>query len=137
MIKIKLTKKIRLYYQILMMFYCLFLLYIMFFGFDRSPYDYNIVRLKPLISTVEFVDRNFDWKNISINILGNIFMIIPFGFLGIIFPKLNQIKTLLINFLFGIIIVESLQYFSRLGVFDIDDIILNTIGVLINKRFLY
>lgn len=55
----------------------------------------------------------------------------PFGFLGIVFPKLLNFKALIINFLFAIIIIESLQYFTRLGVFDIDDIILNTIGVAI------
>lgn len=58
-------------------------------------------------------------------------MFTPFGFLGIVFPKLNDFKTLIINFLTAVIIIESLQYFTRLGVFDIDDIILNMVGVAI------
>lgn len=58
-------------------------------------------------------------------------MFTPYGFLGIVFPKLNNFKTLIINFLFVIILIESLQYFTRLGVFDIDDVILNTFGVTI------
>ena len=58
-------------------------------------------------------------------------MFMPFGFLGIVFPKLNNLKALIINFLSAIILVESLQYFTRLGVFDIDDVILNTFGVAI------
>ncbi len=103
----------------------------MFFGFGRSQYDINIVRLIPMFSTVGFVKQTILWKTIIINIFGNILIFVPFGFLGIVFPKLNQFWILILDFLFAIIIVESLQYFTRLGVFDIDDVILNTVGVAI------
>lgn len=118
-------------YKILIPFYTLFLLYLMFFGFGRSQYDINIVRLIPMFSTVGFVKQTILWKTIIINIFGNILIFVPFGFLGIVFPKLNQFWILILDFLFAIIIVESLQYFTRLGVFDIDDVILNTVGVAI------
>ncbi|KFC21216.1 teicoplanin resistance protein VanZ [Epilithonimonas lactis] len=125
----------RKFYRIFIPFYTIFLLYLMFFGFGRSQYDINIVRLSPLISTFSFVKETILWKTIVINVFGNIIMFTPFGFLGIGFPNLNDFKTLMINFLSGIIIIESLQYFTRLGVFDIDDIILNTIGVVIGFWF--
>ena len=118
-------------YKILIPFYTLFLLYLMFFGFGRSQYDINIVRLIPMFSTVGFVKQTILWKTIIINIFGNILIFVPFGFLGIVFPKLNQFWSLILDFLFAIIILESLQYFTRLGVFDIDDVILNTVGVAI------
>ena len=118
-------------YKILIPFYTLFLLYLMFFGFGRSQYDINIVRLIPMFSTVGFVKQTILWKTIIVNIFGNILIFVPFGFLGIVFPKLNQFWILILDFLFAIIIVESLQYFTRLGVFDIDDVILNTVGVAI------
>jgi len=131
-------------YSVLMPLYILFLLYLMFFGFGRSQYDINIVRMIPMFSTAGFVEQTILWKTIIINILGNILMFVPFGFLGIIFPKLNDFKNLIIHFLSAITIVESLQYFTRLGVFDIDDIILNTIGMAtgfwiyqwLNRRFI-
>jgi len=84
-----------------------------------------------MISTFNFVKESIVWKTIFINVFGNIIMFTPFGFLGIVFPKLNDFKLLIINFLSAIIIVESIQYFTRLGVFDIDDVILNTVGVAI------
>jgi len=118
-------------YKILIPFYTLFLLYLMFFGFGRSQYDINIVRLIPMFSTVGFVKQTILWKTIIINIFGNILIFVPFGFLGIVFPKLNQFWSLILDFLFAIIILESFQYFTRLGVFDIDDVILNTVGVAI------
>ena len=62
-------------------------------------------------------------------VLGNVVMFIPFGFLGWVFPKLRDLKPLLINFIAAITIVEALQYFTRLGIFEVDDIILNTFGV--------
>ncbi len=118
-------------YKILIPFYTLFLLYLMFFGFGRNQYDINIVRLIPMFSTVGFVKQTILWKTIIINIFGNILIFVPFGFLGIVFPKLNQFWILILDFLFAIIILESFQYFTRLGVFDIDDVILNTVGVAI------
>lgn len=127
----KFPKIFRNSYKILISFYSIFLLYLMFFGFGRSQYNINIVRLLPMISTFNFAKETIVWKTIIINIFGNIILFMPFGFLGIVFPKLNNFKTLIINFLSAIILIESLQYFSRLGVFDIDDVILNTFGVAI------
>lgn len=123
------------FYKITIPFYTIFLLYLMFFGFGRSQYDFNIVRLSPLISTFSFVKETILLKTIIINVFGNIIMFTPFGFLGIVFLKLNDFKALIINFLSAIILIESLQYFSRLGVFDIDDIILNTAGVAMGFWF--
>lgn len=103
----------------------------MFLGFGRTQMNFNIVRLKPLASTIYFVSNSLFWRDIIINLVGNLVMFVPFGFLGWIFPRLNQYKTLVINFVFVLIIVESMQYFTRLGVFDIDDVLLNSIGVSI------
>lgn len=107
------------------------LLYFMFLGFGRTQMNINIVRLIPLASTFYFVSNSLLWSHIIINLVGNIVMFIPFGFLGWIFPKLNQYRILMINFVFVLIIAESMQYFTRLGVFDIDDILLNSVGVSI------
>lgn len=119
------------FYKVLIPFYILFMLYLMFFGFGRSPYDFNIVRLVPMVSTAGFIRETIQWKTIVINVFGNIIMFIPFGFLGILIPDLEHFRKLMFNFISAIIIIESFQYFTRLGVFDIDDIILNTIGVAI------
>ncbi|MDY3344782.1 teicoplanin resistance protein VanZ [Riemerella anatipestifer] len=118
-------------YQISILPYTLLLLYFMFVGFGRTPYDYNIVRLTPLVSTLEFVQKSVLWQNVVINIFGNIIMFIPFGFLGWCYPKYQNLRILSLDFIVAITIVESMQYFTRLGVFDIDDILLNTFGVLL------
>ncbi|WP_313028303.1 VanZ family protein [Soonwooa sp.] len=122
-------KLLKTTYRILIIPYTILLLYFMFLGFGREVMSINIVRLTPLASTIQFVENSFFLKDILINILGNFLMFLPFGFLAWIFPKFYDFKTLILSFLFVLIIVEALQYFTRLGVFDIDDIILNSIGM--------
>ncbi len=114
--------------------YGVIVFYLMFFGMERHQMEDNIVRVKPVYSTImlvkEFIFWNY-WYDAFINFFGNLFLFVPFGFLGWLLPKYNDLKSLMIYFLSAIIILEALQYFTRLGVFDIDDIILNGIGVII------
>lgn len=107
----------------------------MFFGFGRVQMRENIVRLIPLVSTFNFIVNSHSVKGTVINIVGNILMFTPYGFLGIIKPKRNNFKNLIIDFLSVIILVEALQYFSRLGVCDIDDVLLNSLGVYLGFKF--
>lgn len=116
-------------YKIFIVPYTLFLLYLMFLGMGRFQYDENVVRLKPVLSTIEFIEGTIRWEDIIRIVLGNIVMFIPFGFLGWVFPKLRDLKSLLFSFMSAIIIVEALQYFTRMGIFETDDVILNTFGV--------
>lgn len=61
------------------------------------------------------------------NLLGNLLPFIPFGFLlPIAYPR---IKAFLVG-MFAVLFIEIFQYMTRLGSFDIDDIILNMVGVL-------
>ena len=118
-------------YHIFIFPYTIFLLYLMFLGFGREQHEANIVRLLPFVSTILFVQNTTSWESIIINLLGNIIMFIPFGFLGWLNAKYFSFKKLIVDFLSALIIVEALQYLTRLGVFDIDDLALNSLGVWI------
>ncbi|SMP31327.1 VanZ family protein [Chryseobacterium profundimaris] len=130
-------------YKIAISPYTVFLLYLMFFGMGRIQSEDNLLTIEPKFSTINFIKGSISWKNIIVIVGGNIIMFIPFGFLGWVFPKLNNLKTLLFSFLSAIVIIEGLQYFSRMGIFELDDILLNTFGVfcgflmkkIIEKRF--
>ncbi|MFC0426810.1 VanZ family protein [Chryseobacterium scophthalmum] len=119
------------FYKFIILPYTIFLLYLMFFGMGRLQYEDNIVRIKPIVSTIWFIHETISWLDIIRIVLGNVVMFIPFGFLGWIFPQLKNLKSLIITFVSAIVIVEALQYFSRLGVFDVDDVLLNTFGVFL------
>ncbi len=116
-------------YKILIFPYALGMLYFMFIGMGRYQYDFNIVRIIPIYSTITYFENSYVFKRDIGIVLGNLVMFMPFGFLGWVLPKLKDLKELLINFVSVIVIIEAIQYFTRLGVFDVDDIIINTLGV--------
>ncbi|WP_143885412.1 VanZ family protein [Chryseobacterium binzhouense] len=118
-------------YKLIIIPYTLFLLYLMFLGMGRTQYDDNLIRVEPILATLSFIENTIRWSDIIKIVLGNVVMFIPFGFLGWVFPKFNDLKNNLFVFISVITIVEALQYFSRMGIFEIDDIILNTFGVFL------
>ncbi|MBD8084015.1 VanZ family protein [Chryseobacterium caseinilyticum] len=127
------------FYQITIFPYTLFLLYLMFLGMGRFQFDENVIRIEPVYSTLSFIENTIRWWDIVRIVLGNVLMFIPFGFLGWVFPKLTDLKSLMYAFISSIFIVEGMQYFTRLGIFEIDDILLNSFGVFVGfqiRRFM-
>lgn len=122
-------------YKIIIIPYTLFLLYLMFLGMGRFQYEENLLTLEPVFSTIKFIQGPNKMTDIVMIVLGNIIMFIPFGFLGWIFPDLKKLKPLIFSFISCIVIVEALQYFTRMGIFEVDDIILNTFGVYLGWKF--
>ncbi|REC47941.1 VanZ family protein [Chryseobacterium pennipullorum] len=116
-------------YKILIVPYTLFLLYLMFLGMGRFQYEDHLIRVEPVFSTIEFIKNTIRWEDIIRIVLGNITMFIPFGFLGWALPALRDLKTLIFSFVSAIVIVEALHYFTRMGIFELDDVMLNTFGV--------
>lgn len=133
------------FYKIIIVPYALFLLYLMFFGMGRTQMEDNLLTIEPIFSTINFIKGCISWKDIVIIVAGNVVMFIPFGFLGWIFPQLTELKSMLFTFISAITIVEATQYFTRMGIFEVDDIILNTFGVflgflmrrLMEKKYAY
>ncbi|WP_010532494.1 VanZ family protein [Lentibacillus jeotgali] len=81
-------------------------------------------------STIETYLFNFKSYNLMTwfyNTFGNILLFIP---MGILLPILiaKRIKFSLSVIPLFSLTIETLQYFTQLGVFDVDDIILNTLG---------
>ena len=65
------------------------------------------------------------------NLLGNLLPFIPFGFLlPIAYPRIKAFFKVFLVGMFAVLFIEIFQYMTRLGSFDIDDIILNMVGVL-------
>lgn len=64
------------------------------------------------------------------NLAGNIATFMPLGFLlTLALKKINNKKIILSISLTLIVIAETAQLVTRRGVFDMDDIILNMVGV--------
>ncbi len=66
----------------------------------------------------------------GLNILGNIFLLVPLGFLApLLKPEMRAGKALILAIASGLLI-ETAQLLMRVGRFDIDDVILNGLGVM-------
>jgi glycopeptide antibiotics resistance protein len=67
----------------------------------------------------------------ALNIGGNIGFLIPIGFLlPFVFARIDWKKSLVVALLSGMSI-ELTQVFLHIGIFDIDDVILNGLGVMV------
>ena len=129
------TKKINIIKvaKIISLVYYLFLIYVLFFHFLRTT-KYNTVNLTPFFTIIRYFKYYdiFTFKFWFLNIFGNIILFIPFGFLMPLTRNkpTHVIKILVITTLLCFIF-ELCQFIFKVGQFDIDDIILNTLGSFI------
>lgn len=113
--------------------YILLLSYLLFFSetYGRTMeggYRYNLELFKEIR---RFWDNreSLGWQNVIVNLVGNVVAFAPFGFF---LPMLcragkNVIGCVVLSALFSLL-VETVQLFTRVGAFDVDDILLNAIG---------
>lgn len=115
--------------------YLFVLIYFLFFAdwYGRAPYQsagyqYNITPMREIRRFLVYRSQ-LGMQNVFLNLAGNILGFVPFGFFcPVMSDRLRN--GLLVTFLgFSMsFTVEVVQLLTRLGRFDVDDIILNTIG---------
>jgi glycopeptide antibiotics resistance protein len=115
--------------------YALIMGLLLFWRGHDPVYHYNLIPFQTI--KLYIVNRAyFDLGTWISNLFGNIVMFIP---LGIIIPTLNNRFLKILLFLTAIIAillaVELLQMVMKVGSFDVDDVILNTIGAIIGFIF--
>lgn len=105
------------------------------FGGTDGGHPPNFIPLKTIVT---YLFGYKGWIIAGINLLGNIILLVPIGFLLPFFNnRKSWKKTLVIAFASGFTI-EILQTVLRIGIFDIDDVILNALGVMIGySAFLF
>ncbi len=123
-------------YVLWFVLYTAVLIYFLFFaekfgrGTVNSDYHYNLTLFNTIKLYVKGVDAVGFWISF-LNIAGNIIAFVPFGVLvpAIFVKRLKSFPTvLLLGFLLSLG-VEVVQLLTRVGTFDVDDVLLNTIGV--------
>lgn len=91
---------------------------------------YINLNLIPFKTIVFYVKQGFELFAVK-NLIGNVIPFIPMGFLLPFYLKKHRLlKTAVISLIF-IFICETIQLFFMLGYFDVDDIILNFVGVVL------
>lgn len=119
----------RKYFVVFISLYTIFLLYMMFFASGREASEISYLQMKPFITIQHFFTDNVDSEAFLVNIVGNVLVFSPFGWLGLCIRKFNSLVPITAFFLVLITIIESIQYISGRGVADIDDVFLNTLGM--------
>ena len=114
-------------------------------GFTERTYHYNLMPFKEICRF--WVHRQtLGFWSVTMNLVGNVVAFIPFGmFLPWLFGRCRRLSlTVLFSFEFSLF-VEITQLVFKVGSFDVDDLLLNTLGgalgflgyriyVLIRKR---
>ena len=93
----------------------------------QSSINYNLIPFRSMSTQIELITQWWALKNL----LGNIIPFIPFGFLlPITYKKFSSTISVFFTGLVSILLMEIFQFITKLGNFDVDDIILNMIGIV-------
>lgn len=136
--KDNLKKKIKTVGAVLFVLYIFALVYFLFFseGYGRGNsaehvYRYNLVPFREIRRFWVYRQKLGIVATFS-NLAGNIIGFIPFGlFLPLLRRNTRNLFFIGAAGLMVSLIVECIQLVSKVGCFDVDDLILNTLGAII------
>ena len=120
-------KVLKLSHIIVFIYYVILLFNMVVFARYNSIDSYNLIPFKSIVD----IFKNGTTYEVIINIFGNLLVFMPLEYFLI---ELFKVIRLPINFIlsFGIILlIEVFQYVFKVGVLDIDDLILCTFGMMI------
>ena len=114
-------------------FYAALFLYAVFFARRRRHMVQRYLNVYPLKKTIrEFQVLNYadkrDVVNFFSNLAGNFILFIPYTFIMVILFNYKNGRLVLLSVFLLSLSVETLQYVFRVGVADVDDVLLNTAG---------
>lgn len=125
---------IRAFAIVLFFLYFVVLFYFLFFSeemgrtYSERAYHYNLVPFHEIMRFIQYYDV-LGMEAVLLNLAGNVVAFMPFGFFLPIFAEHCKrfMNTLLYSFELSLL-VELIQLITKVGSFDVDDIILNTLG---------
>ena len=101
------------------------------FTIFRLTTDAGQTNFVPFKTILHYLSGAEGWTVSIVNLVGNIALLVPIGFFApFVFRKMTWPKALALAIASGLAI-ELTQVVFRVGIFDIDDVILNALGVLI------
>ena len=128
-------KKIRIIGWILFIIYILLLIYFLFLSeeygrkdFAQRDYQYNLVLFQEIRRFWVYRER-VGYLAAFLNLAGNVIGFLPFGFILPVIGKRmkNGFLVTVCGFCLSLF-VESMQLIFKVGSFDVDDLLLNTVG---------
>ena len=134
----RVKKKIKAAGAVLFVIYILALIYFLFFAerfgqlaFAEREYHYNLVLFQE-IKRFWIYRKQLGALAVMANLLGNVVGFIPFG---LILPIISREARVFLFITFSgftlSLCVETVQLVTKLGCFDVDDLVMNTLGAAI------
>ena len=120
-------KVLKLSHIIVFIYYVILLFNMVVFARYNSIDSYNLIPFKSIVD----IFKNGTTYEVIINIFGNLLVFMPLEYFLI---ELFKVKKFSINFILSfviILLIELFQYVFKVGVLDIDDLILCTFGMMI------
>ncbi|MCY6353799.1 VanZ family protein [Clostridium sp. ZS2-4] len=101
------------------------------FEYNNLENNIRFANFVPFETIDLYIKRGISYASVT-NVLGNIVLFFPLGFMLPVLSKKSQgiFKVSFVGFLVSLLL-ESIQLVTNLGAFDVDDLILNTLGTLI------
>lgn len=128
-------RQIQILGKILFILYIIFLLWFLiisdWYGRDGvlKEYHYNLIPFTEMKRFWRYREQLGVWS--AINLLGNVLIFVPFGFFEAIASQHRSFWAIMLDGFFVSLLVEVFQFLAKVGRFDVDDLILNTSGVII------
>ena len=119
-------KVLKLSHVIVFIYYVILLFNMVVFARYNSIDSYNLIPFKSIVD----IFKNGTTYEVIINIFGNLLVFMPLEYFLI---ELFKVKKFSINFILSFVIILSIelfQYVFKVGVLDIDDLILCTFGMM-------
>jgi glycopeptide antibiotics resistance protein len=125
-------KPVVVWSSIIFVLYTAFMIYVLFLSsyYNRTPgrEEMNLIPFKTINNYIKYF-KHYGLERWLTNLFGNVIVFIPLGILlPILFKRLRCFLYVLSVTFFSSLLAEILQRVFRVGSFDVDDIILNTIG---------
>lgn len=120
-------KVLNLSHIIVFIYYVILLFNMVVFARYNSIDSYNLIPFKSIVD----IFKNGTTYEVIINIFGNLLVFMPLEYFLI---ELFKVKKFSINFILSfviILLIELFQFVFKVGVLDIDDLILCTFGMMI------
>lgn len=114
-----------------------FLLFAKLMGREQigRTYSYNLEPFKEIKRFLNNIET-LGIRSVILNIGGNIVGFMPLGFLvPMAFPKMRGTVLMILTSFTATLLIETCQLVSCTGSFDVDDLLLNTIGGIMGYGF--
>jgi glycopeptide antibiotics resistance protein len=128
------TGKLRWGGRILLCVYLACLIYFMFFSesygrtMEHRDYQYNLVLFREIGRFIRY-RHILGTSTVLINVAGNVAVFIPLGFaLPVLFQRVQSFVQVMILSFATSLLAETMQLILKVGCFDVDDLLLNTVG---------